>query len=157
MHIKKSISVTRHNLKSLTISGPLRWRFQGVPISFNPLKHGQFSQPLWHGGGEGVVRSPPNNPYWKWYQTIPLYTHSLPLIFVENFFSFEGACKRHKNLTFFKNVKIKILIFNICQKFFRNGLHTPFLPCFDTKHSIYEILFFFILFVGRSRGPKTLK
>ena len=45
----------------------------------------------------------------KWYQTIPLYTHSLPLIFWGKNFSFEGA--RPQDLTFFKNVKTKIFIF----------------------------------------------
>ena len=40
------------------------------------------------GGGLGaLLYAPPNNPYRKWYQTIPLYTHSLALNFVENNFS----------------------------------------------------------------------
>ena len=39
----------------------------------------------------GAVRLPPPNPYWKWYQTIPLCTHSLPLKFCGKIFSFKGA------------------------------------------------------------------
>ena len=60
-----------------------------VHENLNPLVHGRFSRPIVHGGG-GIVR-PLHNPYWKWYQTIPRFTHSLPLIFVEQIFSFEGA------------------------------------------------------------------
>ena len=39
---------------------------------------------------------PTHNPYSKWYPTIPLYTHSLPLNLVENIFSFKGAWKISK-------------------------------------------------------------
>ena len=42
-------------------------------------------------------------PYLKWYQAIPLYTHSLPLNFLTN----------EKGL---KNVKTKIFIFEYSQK-----------------------------------------
>jgi len=43
-------------------------------------------------GGLGGPVAPPHNPFFfKWYQTIPLYTHSIPLIYFENIFRFEGA------------------------------------------------------------------
>ena len=60
----------------------------------------------------------------------------LPLTFVDNIFSFEGArsekgLKKASNLNFFKNVKTEISIFLIFSKnSFRNELQAAFLPFF---------------------------
>ena len=49
----------------------------------------------------------------------------------------------------------KFSFLNIFQIFFRNELHAPFLPYFDTQHPMCIII---ILFVeGSNGGPKTLK
>ena len=40
---------------------------------------GDFLRPSPMGWGEALFA--PYNPYKKWYQTIPLYTHSIPLTF----------------------------------------------------------------------------
>ena len=83
-------------------------------------------------GGGPVGHS--HNPYWKWYQTIPLYTHSLPLIFVEQIFSFEGARPEkgikiwplNKNLT-------KILIFEYFRKI-PSEMHSNFQLVFVRRY-----------------------
>ena len=41
----------------------------------------------------------------------------------------------------FKNVKIKIFIFEYFSKSFRNQLQAPFLLYFDTQHSIWDFLY----------------
>ena len=64
----------------LTISGkgPESGILIGSGSDLNPLFHGRFFRPKIHLGERGGCFTPPNNPYWKWYQTILLYTHSLP-------------------------------------------------------------------------------
>ena len=88
-------------------------------------------------------KNKPSNPwailsthtrYWKWYQTIPLHTHSLPLNSFENLLSF--------------------LFCIISKNSFRYELHEPFIPIFDTQHSIC-VFFYFILFKWGSQ--KTYK
>ena len=59
--------------------------FNEERLDFNPLVHGRFSRPIIHGGGGGAVRPSPHNPYYKWYQTIPLCTDSLSMKFLEKF------------------------------------------------------------------------
>ena len=68
------------------------------------------------GGGEGGCCTHPYNPYWKWYQTIPLYTHSLN--FSWKMFSFAGSRpeKGIKIWPFLKNFKPKSLFLNIIHK-----------------------------------------
>ena len=79
-------------------------------------------------GGGGPVGPLPHNPYWKWYQTIPLYTHSLPLIFIDFFSVLRvlGLKKASKFDLFQKcqNQNLHYWIFS--NNYFRNELHHPF-------------------------------
>ena len=63
-----------------------------------------------------------------------------------------------QNSTFFKNFKNQNLHFWIFFKnSFRNELQWPFLPYFDTQHSICEIFSFLFLVVGGSQGVQKSK
>ena len=94
---------------------------------------------------------PNHKAYYKWYQTISLYTHSLPIIVFEKKKSdlrVLGLKKASKFDLFqkFKNQNLHFWIFS--KTSFRNDLHTPILPYFNTQHSICDF-FIFLHFVCR--------
>ena len=61
---------------------------------WNPLNHGFLqTHETREGGGALYAHLPPTNPYQKWYQTLPLYTYSLPLL-VFDFFQFWRCLKK---------------------------------------------------------------
>ena len=59
------------------------------------------------------------------------------------FFSFEGARpeNRHTNLTFFKNFKIKIILY-IFRKFLQKLIPRTLLTIFDTQHFVFNFYYF---------------
>ena len=103
-----------------------------------------------------------HNPwYWKWYQTIPLCTHSLTLKFFGKFFSFEGARpeKGLKIWPFSKISKNKIFIFEYFSKIpSEMNSNDPFYPILIPNTPYLKFSIFLFLVVDWSQGvPKIYK
>ena len=111
---------------------------------------------LW-GGALYALLLHPHNLYFKLYQMISLYTHSLPLNVLTKFSVLRVlGLKKAFKICLFNNFKTKFLIFEYFPKISleMNSFYTILIP--STPYVKFKFSFFLIVTQGQG-GPKTLK
>ena len=132
-----------HASSSSSFPSALRLFFFSNAAAFFPKRQGCIVQLLWKNINPITLWATfkTQNQYYKWYQTLSLYTHSLSFNFIEIFFHFCECWKTASQLT--------ILYFFLHFSLEMNSTH-PF-HSFDTQHSICEFIYF-ILFLWGSQN-----